>query len=38
MNQDELLKRLKSIYVWSAQGSTARKMLEELIVQLGGRV
>jgi hypothetical protein len=38
MNHEELIKRLRSIYVWSAQGSTARKMLEELIVQLGGRV
>ena len=38
MTQDELIKRLKNIRVWTAEGSTARQKITELIQQLGGKV
>jgi hypothetical protein len=37
MSQEELIKRLQSIRVWTQQDSTARNKLTELILQLGGR-
>jgi len=38
MNQQELIKRLKSVLCWIQQDSNAAVKLKELIVQLGGRV
>ena len=37
MNQDELVRVLKSIRVWTLEGSTARNKLTELIQRLGGQ-
>jgi hypothetical protein len=38
MNQEQLVKILKGIRCWTAEGSTARIKLTELIQQLGGNV
>lgn len=38
MNQQDLVKRLKSILCWVPSDSTAYTKLKELILQLGGRV
>ena len=37
MNQEELVRILKSIRVWTLEGSIARDKLTELIVKLGGK-
>lgn len=38
MNQQELVKRLKTILCWIPSESTAASKLKELILQLGGKV
>ena len=37
MTQEQLIKTLKGIRVWTPEGSTARLKLTELIMALGGR-
>jgi len=38
MTQEELIKTLKGIRVWTPTGSTARQKLNDLIIKLGGRI
>ena len=35
---EELMARLKSIYVWSPQNSVVRAKIRELIFALGGKI
>ena len=38
MNAEELIRQLKSIKVWTAESSvTARRKIDELIIELGGQ-
>ena len=37
MTQEQLVKALKSIRVWTPEGSTARQKITELIMALGGK-
>ena len=37
MTHEQLIKTLKSIRVWTLEGSIARDKLTELIVKLGGK-
>jgi hypothetical protein len=38
MNQEELIKTLKSILVWIPSGSVGHDKLKELILRLGGKI
>ena len=38
MNQAQLVKKLKSIYAWIPSNIAAKKLMAELIQQLGGKV
>lgn len=37
MNPDELVKALKKIYIWIPSTVSAKGMMKELIIKLGGR-
>jgi len=37
MDQNELIRTLKKIYVWVPSNTTAKSMMRDLIIQLGGR-
>jgi hypothetical protein len=37
MDQNELVRSLKKIYIWIPSNSTAKALMKDLIMQLGGR-
>ena len=37
MNPGDIIKSLKTIYVWVPSNSHAKTLIKELIIQLGGR-